>query len=60
MGFGVGRSAPGRGPRVPGPPGFVGEMQGAEILPLDPTFEADPIGRRLECRPKKGININFI
>ena len=23
----------------------------------DPTFEADPIGRRLECRPKKGINI---
>ena len=29
------------------------------FLPLDPTFEADPIGRRLECRPKKGININF-
>ena len=26
---------------------------------LDPTFEADPIGRRLECLPKKGININF-
>ena len=25
----------------------------------DPTFEADPIGRRLECLPKKGININF-
>ena len=24
-----------------------------------PTFEADPIGRRLECLPKKGININF-
>ena len=28
-------------------------------LPLDPTFEADPIGRRLECLPKKGININL-
>ena len=26
---------------------------------MDPTFEADPIGRRLECLPKKGININF-
>ena len=26
---------------------------------VDPTFEADPIGRRLECLPKKGININF-
>ena len=26
---------------------------------LRPTFEADPIGRRLECLPKKGININF-
>ena len=25
----------------------------------DPTFEADPIGRRLECLPQKGININF-
>ena len=28
----------------------------------DPTFEADPIGRRLECRPKKRIillNMNF-
>ena len=25
----------------------------------DPTFEADPIGRRLECRPKKrGLFIN--
>ena len=24
------------------------------------TFEADPIGRRLECRPKKGINIVLI
>ena len=23
------------------------------------TFEADPIGRRLECLPKKGINIKF-
>ena len=23
------------------------------------TFEADPIGRRLERLPKKGINMNF-
>ena len=23
------------------------------------VFEADPIGRRLECLPKKGINSNF-
>ena len=32
------------------------------VFPLDPTFEADPIGRRLECRPKKGfilIDIEF-
>ena len=32
-------------------------------VPLsDPTFEADPIGRRLDCRPKKGlivINLKF-
>ena len=28
-------------------------------LPLDPTFEADPIGRRLECLPQKRINIDF-
>ena len=26
-------------------------------LPLDPTFEADPIVRRLECRPKKERDI---
>ena len=33
--------------------------EGPEPLGVDPTFEADPIGRRLECLPKKGININF-
>ena len=31
-----------------------------ETLDLEPTFEGDPIGRRLECRPKKGlINIKL-
>ena len=35
------------------------ELRHGRILSLDPTFEADPIGRRLECLPKKGININF-
>ena len=27
--------------------------------PMDPTFEADPIGKRLECLPQERININF-
>ena len=44
-----------QGPRGPIPRGPLG--------PRDPdligTFEADPIGRRLECLPKKGINIKF-
>ena len=30
----------------------------ASYILLDPTFEADPIGRRLEYRPKKGIFID--
>ena len=29
------------------------------VIGIWATFEADPIGRRLECLPKKGININF-
>ena len=41
-----------------GPPRGNG-LKFCETHPLDPTFEADPIGRRLECLPKKGRNINF-
>ena len=40
--------------------GATGRCEKTKPLPLDPTFEADPIGRRLECLPKKEININFI
>lgn len=39
----------------------TGKLQGTSLryrpLSFDPIFDADPIGSRLECRPKKGIII---